>query len=190
MINRSREARGNGSSPRKFSSIHSRLTKHLPATSRALNLSESQRMGSCRSSSASGHITARGQRQGEVSRPSMYVRDTFSFFSLWEDVLGNSLPGSWSLPAQMMRFLKDINSFSCHVELAGDASIGQRQASGRVFQHRERCVHQGAWGQEGELPGKQHRLFQVALRAEGPGQKRQFCWRNCQKQCAEQRRVE
>lgn len=66
------------------------------------------------------------------SEETTYVRQRygFSFFSLWKDVLGSSLPGSWSLPAPMMRFPKGINSFFYRVEMPPHT---RRQASGRVL---------------------------------------------------------
>lgn len=120
----------------------------------------------------------------------MYVRDMFSLFSLWNDVLGSSLPGSWSLPAPTMRFPKGINIFSCHMEVVEAASTRQKAGFEEgAFQHQERGSCQGAWGQEAAAAGEAAWARQVGLRAEGKGQKnlekQQVCWRNCQKKCSE-----
>lgn len=74
----------------------------------------------------------------------MYVRDIFSPFPFWKDVLGSSLPGSWSLPAPTMRFPKGINSFSGYMDLAEEATTCQKAASGRALSSigKAECVRE------------------------------------------------
>lgn len=81
--------------------------------------------------------------------------------SLWEDDFA-SLPGSWSLPAQMMGFPKDINSFSCHMELAEEAATAPEGFLPRSERRvRQEFAHRGVApagaaesGAEAERPGK------------------------------------
>ena len=141
--------RKQGSSPRKFNSIQSRLTKHLPHP-RPWAWSGHTGWTSVAAEALQPWAESLGWSKASHKRGNHLCTSEicFLFFSLWKDVLGSSLPGSRSFPAPAMRFPKDINSLFYHVESAEDATtdqqVGLRKGASR---HRERWARQGAWGQ-------------------------------------------
>lgn len=105
-------------------------------------------------------MTQLGQDQLKVRKPSTYVRDMFSLFSLWEDVLGNSLPGSWSLPAPVIASLATQSWLKMPPH-------SRRQASGWCFPVSGKWAPQGAWGQEAAAAGQAAWLRRVGLGGRG-----------------------
>lgn len=98
--------------------------------------------------SALSHMTQLGQDQLKVRKPSTYVRDVFSFFPLGRC--------SWELFARKLvtscpsdEVPKGRNSFSCHTELAEDASPLQKTGLRMVLSSIRKVSPSGSLGTGG-----------------------------------------